>query len=76
MDNRNDLNKALLVLFVLFFAIVLKEATTGTFRSAWMTLTGAIIIGLSLFALLFSDQKRGGDIVSDPDVGASEGGGN
>jgi hypothetical protein len=59
MDNRNDLNKAILVLFVLFLAIILEEATTGTLSSAWVTLMGAIIICLSLSAML-PEQKGGG----------------
>ncbi|HEX8039022.1 MAG TPA: hypothetical protein VF490_07710 [Chryseosolibacter sp.] len=51
MDNRNDVrrdtSKAMLVLFVLFVAIVLTEATTGTL--SWVTFTGLIITGLLLF---------------------------
>lgn len=64
-DNRKDLNSGIVVLFVLFFAIILREDTIGTLSSTWVTLMGAIIIGLSLSAMLLPDQK-GGDILKDP----------
>lgn len=64
-DNRKDLNNSIVVLFVLFFAIILREATLGTFSTTLVTLMGAIIIGLFLFAMLLPEQK-GGDILKGP----------
>jgi hypothetical protein len=70
MNNRNNnprnLNKFILVLFVLFFAILLQDATTGTLSSAWvpLALVGATILGLPLLAMLFS-HKKGGDILNE-----------
>jgi len=66
MDNRNEIqtdsNKTIVVLFVLFLAIVLKEATTGTLSVTWVAFMGAIVIGLSLLVTLLPDQN-GGDIM-------------
>lgn len=64
MDNRNDSTRAILVLLVLFFAIIMRDATTGTFSSTWAMFMGAIIIGLSLSAKLLR-YKKGGDIRND-----------
>ena len=64
MDNRNDSNKAIIVLLGLFLAIILRDATTGTLSSTWVTLMGAIIIGLFLSAMLVHHRK-GGDILHD-----------
>jgi hypothetical protein len=64
-DNRKDLYNGIVVLFVLYFAIILREATIGTLSSTWVALMGAIMIGLSLSAMLLPHQK-GGDILKDP----------
>ena len=65
-DNSKKANQIILVLFVLFFAILLQEATTGTLSSTWvpLALLGATIIGLPLLARLLS-HKNGGDILND-----------
>ena len=63
-DNRKDSNKAILMLFVLYFAIILREATTGPPNFTWVAIMGAIVIALSLSAMFLPDQ-RGGDILYD-----------
>ena len=65
-DNSKKSNQIILLLFVLFFAILLREATTGTLSSTWvpLALIGAIIIGLPVLAKLLS-HKKGGDILND-----------
>jgi hypothetical protein len=65
-DNSKKSNQIILVLFVLFFAILLQEATTGTLSSTWapLALMGATIIGLPVLAKLLS-HKKGGDMLND-----------
>ena len=65
MNNRNDSNKVIVVLFVLFVAIVLGEITNNTLSPIWVALMGAIIIGLSLSSMLIADQKGSDDILND-----------
>ena len=69
MDNRKDntkgLNNAIVVLFMLFSAIILRETIIGTLSSTWVILMGVVIIGLSLAAMLLPGQNRG-DILKDP----------
>jgi hypothetical protein len=69
MDNRKDntkgLNNAIVVLLILFFAIILREAIFGTLSSTWVTLMGVGIIGVSLSAMLLPGQNCG-DIPNDP----------
>ena len=69
MNNRNDPNKAIVVLFVLFIAIILRDATIGTLNPTWVTFMAATIIGLSFSAMLLPDRK-GGDSLNDDDVSA------
>lgn len=64
-DNIKDLYNGIVVLFVLFIAIILREVTIGTLSSTWVTIMGAIIVGLSLCAMLLPGQ-HGGDILKDP----------
>ena len=66
MEKRNEIqtdsNKTIVVLFVLFLAIVLRDATIGTLSFTWVVFMGAIVIGLSLSVMLNTDRK-GGDKV-------------
>lgn len=59
-------SQVMLVVFVLFLTILLREYTTGTLSSTWLilTVTGATIIGLPLLAK-FLFHKKGSDILND-----------
>lgn len=58
-ENRNDPRKAIVALQVLFFAIILREVTIDSLSTTWLTLMGAIIIGLSVSVMLLPDRKGG-----------------
>lgn len=64
MENRNEIhmdsNKTIVVLFVLFLAIVLREATIGTLSFTWVAMMGAMVMGLSL-SVTFLPDRKGGD---------------
>lgn len=68
MNNQNNgernLNRTILVTLVLFFAILLRDATTGTLSSNWVTLAlmGATVIALPLLAKLHPLKKNGGTL--------------
>ncbi len=64
MDHRNDINKSIRLLFVLFCAIVLTEHTTGSVSSPFVVFMGVILISLSLSAVLFPGKKNA-DILKD-----------
>jgi hypothetical protein len=65
-DNLKRAKQIIIVLFGLFFAIRLQDASTGALSSSWvpLALMGATIIGLPLLAGLLSHRK-GGDILND-----------
>jgi hypothetical protein len=63
-DIRKDPNKTIIVLLVIFFAIILRDGTTGTLNSTWVTLMGGIIVCLSFTAMLLHGRK-GGNIPKD-----------
>ncbi len=58
MDHHNDINKSIQLLLVLFCAIMLTENTTGVVSSIIVVFMGVILIGLSLFAILFPGKKE------------------
>jgi amino acid permease len=64
MDDRNDINKSIIVLFVLFCAIVLKENATGGVSSTFVLFMGVILISLCLASILFPGKKDT-DILKD-----------
>jgi hypothetical protein len=51
IKKRQGLSKAILVLLVLFLAIVLRDAATGTLSVPLISLMGGVITGLALISL-------------------------
>jgi hypothetical protein len=66
-SNRKDAGKPVLALFVVFLAIVLRDATLGTLSLTWTAIMGGIVISLSLSSILFPGKR------ADKDVNVSEG---
>jgi hypothetical protein len=68
MENHNDkpkdLKRSIRLLFVLFLAIVSRDALTGTIHMRWLALMGLVIICLSLSSMLLP-VKNNSDVLKD-----------
>ena len=56
-DQQKNANGAILALFVIFLAIMLRDATTGTLDLPLTALMGGVIISLSLAVAFASSNK-------------------